>query len=122
MSGVTDKTFIINEDSEWTVTSKKDGSLINLTGYTITLKFNNEDPDGTDFTKVNTDGVGDTDWIEIVSAAAGTFKVKIASPPVSVPTDEDSVYTVGASVVKAGVRDRFGSARWEFLVPPEGPY
>ncbi len=122
MSGMKDMKFKYGEDYEWPVTIKVDGAAQNVTGWAITLYFKDQAVGGTDFTQTNTDGVGDTDWIEITTAASGLIKILVASPPDDVTTT-GATYVVDATISKAGTVHSFGppgGVVWEFYAAPAG--
>ena len=122
MSGMKDMKFKYGEDYQFPVTIKVDGTPQNLSGWAITLYFRDQVAGGSDFTKTNTDGVGDTDWITITTSASGLIKILVASPPVTI-TATGAAYIVDGTISKSGTIHSFGPPEgvlWEFSAPPAG--
>ena len=116
VSGMKDMEFVMGDDAQWTVTVKLDGSVLDLTGWTIRLSFTNEF-DATTFDKTE----ADTDWIDNTAKASGQFDVIVDSTPTSIDTAGGD-YTVKAAIESGTTRHHLGHAQWRFVLPNGGAY
>ncbi len=122
MSGMIDKVgddaFVLGANDELTVTIKVRGVVQDISSWTVHLLFCPKTPGAASFEKIS--GT-DTDWIQIDDATNGLITILIAKVPTSINTAGET-YEVGAAIESGSTRERFGSATWEFVLPPEGAW
>jgi len=130
MPGLKDMTFVLGHSKTWTTTIKKDGSVLNLSGYKMYLRLNDVSVGGTDFQVNSTD---DTDWIAITTAASGLVTLIVDISPSNVPAT-GAVYRVAAYAVTGATQHRFGGGTnttgldedppvtWTFKIGGEGAF